>query len=355
MRYFFAGLITGIIINLLIFTSSGAIEIYPVFGATLNEIQQKTEASPLVSVNEPAYPLRRDYNLDMVSPSGRPISSSLMEGEVVSLSGDGRYYASFSRTGKDVEFRGAAGERYWKMKSMEYPYLSYSGKIVLLLNGDQSAVRVVDINGNYIRTISGRLCTTIAFSDEGDFSCIGFMDGTYYFVDEKGNVIMSGQAQTGFVVKGLAVSNNGMFACVHFGNIDRDCLRILNREKNKFTDLQVKGIHIMRTALHVREDGVVLFLDQNCIQCLSKRGGTRFLIDIPEKRPGQSSISFGNGLYVVAYTDSTGKSRSIFFNMDGEILYNREFTAETFLSSSIRGEYIFLRGSEHLYGYAFRQ
>lgn len=355
MRYFFAGLFTGIVINLLIFTSSGALEIYPVFGAALSEIELKTEPSPLVSVNEPSYPLRRDLHLDIVSPAGRLLSGVSLEGEVVSLSGDGRYYASFSRTGKEVEFRGASGERYWKLKSMEYAYVSHSGRIVLLLVGDQSAVRVVDINGNYIRTISGRLCTTVAFSDGSDYSCIGFMDGTYYFLDEKGNIVMSGQTQPGFIVKGVAVSNNGMFGCVHFGNTDRDGLRIINREKNKSTDLQVKGIHVMKTAMHIRDDGVVLFLDQKGIQCLSRRGGTRFFLDMPEKRPGQSSISFGNGLYAVAYTDSTGRSRAYFLNTDGEILYGREFAAETFLSSCIRGEYIFLRGSEHLYGYAFRQ
>ncbi len=354
MRYIISGFALGFIINLFMFTSSGAFELYPVFGASLAGDTVQVEPSPLVKAEEPLYPLRRAAKLDFVTPGGRVVFSAPIEGELAALSGDGKYYASFARTGKDVDYRGAGGERYWKFKSMEYPYLSSSGKIVLLLNGDQSALRVVDINGNYIRSISGRLCTSVAFSDRNDFSCIGFMDGTYFFLDEKGCIVMSGRVPGDSVVKGLAISNNGMFACVHSGNTGRDDLRIINREKNKYTDLSVRGIHVMKTAINVSDDGTVLFLDTNSVLCLSKKGGTRFRLDIPEKRPGYSSISFNDPLYVVAYTDKTGRSNALFISRDGEMLYTREFAGEAFLSSSIRGEYIFLRGSEHLYGYAFR-
>ena len=70
-------------------------------------------------------------------------SGSVAEG-LVAFSGDGRFHARYRKVGSEVEFFNAAGERFWRLPSLEYPYLSRRGRLIFLMNGDQSGIRIAE-------------------------------------------------------------------------------------------------------------------------------------------------------------------------------------------------------------------
>ena len=97
------------------------------------------------------------------------------------------YYVQYGKLTTDIEYFNIKGERFWKIKSNEYPYVSSRGKIILFLVADLSRVRVTDFNGNEtgIKSISGRFCTSICFSSQNDILQSGFSTAATMFLTKK--------------------------------------------------------------------------------------------------------------------------------------------------------------------------
>jgi len=145
---------------------------------------------------------------------------------------------------------------------MEYPYLSCNGKIIILMNGDQSGIRTVDYNGNLgpIR-ISGRTCTAVVFSDRGDYGGVGFLDGSYYIIDPRGALTFYGMTPKGTMVKGLAVSGNGSYCAVHYGDTRKDHLRVIEIGSGDHDEVELAHAHPVKTAMHIGGDGYCTIID----------------------------------------------------------------------------------------------
>ncbi len=352
MWYFFPGFIAGALAALFLFSPAPAVEIYPEWWGglkNLSAIEKSRDGDPKASFFVRAG--EQDYFL-LKGDGGVSVSGSVTDGSAA-FSGNGLFYARYQKVGNDVEFFNAKGDRFWKIDSMEYPYLSYGGRVVLLMNGDHSGIRMVDYNGNLANIrISGRTCTAIAFSDAADYSAVGFLDGSYYFLSPKGKMINYGMTPKGTMVKGLAVNRNGSHGAVHYGNTGKDWVRVVNIASDDYDEVDLAHAHPVKTSIHVNGDGYCTVIDTDRILYISPSGSVKLNIPVPAKREGHSSISYYNGLYAVSYTMQTGPSRLLLFRDDGVMLFTKDFPGESFLDASLREGLLFLRGSDSVFCYS---
>ncbi len=351
MKYAIPGLLVGALLNLFVFSPRGAVQISPEWFGEIAAIDS-IETSPSAP-KAPSFFVRTGDGGALVAASGKLVSHASVTDSLAAWSPGGRFYAAYQKVGDHVEFCGIAGERYWKIKSMEYPYLSRGAKLILLLNGDQTMVRFVDNSGNEIgdRSVSGMTCTVIAFSQRGDFGAVGFFDGSYHVIAPTGKVIRSGRAPRGMMVKSITVSDDGSFAAIHMGDTTRDGLRIVDTASGDSGEAALKNVHTSKTSLHVNEKGRAVIQDIDAIRCFKKNGSLAYSINVPHRRPGMSSISHYSGIYASCYARVTGSGQLVLFDADGKVLLMREYPAETYLDGSIDGGLMLLRGSDNLYCY----
>ncbi len=353
MKFFFIGLISGFVLNFIFFLPESGVQINALWHGKVNEVSS-IEKSPIFqeSASEKFF-VKKENILSLLDGKGSQIASVDIEENLSAQSGNGMYYAKYEKLGKSIELFGIAGGRYWNIKSLEYPSLSYNSKLVLLLNGDQSRIRILDLNGQPAGagSISGRLNTVISFSEQSDYAAVGFLSGTYFILNESGNIIAEGQAPKGNIIKSAAVSSNGKFAVVHFGNTDLDSLKIINIEKNKESIYKLKHIYRTNAVLNISDEGRTCFIDTDKIIILKPNGKIYSEIEIKSKREGYGSISLWQGIYSAGYTDNSGQARFLLFNENGNILMNKSFSSDSFLQTKISNGVVFLRGSDNLFCY----
>ncbi|MDR3238308.1 MAG: hypothetical protein LBT84_07385, partial [Spirochaetia bacterium] len=272
------------------------------------------------------------------------------------ISGNGQYRIRYTKVGSEIEFYGG-GQRFWKQKSMEYPYLSHSGRLIFMLNGDQSAARVIDLNGNEIgiKTIAGRVCTVISFAEHEDFGGAGFLDGSFQAVKADGGGIAAGRVSDGGMVKSMAISDNGRFVVVHGGNTKQDHIEIHHTGTGKSYTRSIDSVHISKTPIHAANDGRVVVLDKSAMLFLDEKAKVDFTIPLDEKRDGHASIKEGAAAYALGYTTRRGLARFLLIAKNGNIICQRDFPGESFLDIAFEKELIFLRGSDNLYCYSLHE
>lgn len=353
MKYIFAGILAGALLSLIFLQGENGSELVPVFHSSLTELKEYKDGAAKSS-NAEFLLSSADY-IRIVDERGYVRKVIPANDGVFEFSGLGNFYAKYSNTGRDVELFGIDGQRYWKINSNRKPFLSANGRLIFLLASDHSSIRIIDQNSTpgAQEFINGRLCTVIAFSIEEDFGACGFADGSYYFVNEKGEIIYSGVTPLGTVVKGIAISSNGLYGSIHFGNSENDFLSVIRLEKGKARNFSLSNVHSVKTSIMVSEKGDTLFFDMNSIIALNSSGKLKFRLDVPEKRPGFSALSVYNGLYTLSYTGNNGAGRFLLFTEKGNVFYSAEFSEESFLDTKIVNDFIFLRGSESLSVYSF--
>ncbi len=352
MKYLLSGFFAGAVLSLLIFRGVSASELHTGFYLNLADMDNMQ----IVDLKTAAdfYVVPRNDRIYLLSGNGTVAKRvDLPADTLAEFSGNGKYYIKYGKVSSTIELFGYNGERYWMVNSMEKPLLSKNGKLALLLVGDHSKIRLFDTNGNPagIKEFSGRLCTSIEFSEENDFACAGFVDGTYFFINEKGELLNRGALPGGNIVKGMRISSNGMYGVVHYGTEQKDRIRIVNISKNDFEDADLSSVHVMKTAIHVANDGYAAILDNDNFILFDDDAEDVFKIKIPAKRPGQASIVRTGNFYFLAYTKSTGESQLFVFNADGSLFYSREFAGESYLAAAVRDGGVIIRGSDSLFSY----
>lgn len=355
MRFLLLGLLIGIILGILPLGKPVAgFEIYPEWHGEIDAID-RIDISKNTHISKSSIPpIKAENRIFLLSGNGYKRHEVNTGDQLTAVSGNGQYYVQFEKVGTTIEFFGIRGDRFWKTGSREYPYISYNGKIILLMNGDHSRIRILDFNGNEVGTeaIHGRFCTTIAFSKHTDFACIGFLDGSFYAIDNRGTIIYSGVIANNPPIKGMAISSTGNYLAVHHGGNGHDSIRVIGIRDTESYTVHLKHNHVTKTAIHVTSDGTLTVIDNNRILIFDGDGDIRNSLAIPAKRPGHSTIAYTNGLYVASYTKKTGEALFVTFRNDG-VLYSVEFPEEPFLDCSINGSLIFLRGSRNLYCYSY--
>jgi len=351
MKYLLSGFLTGAILSLLIFQGVSAAELHTGFYLNLADFDNMQIMDSRGTADY--YVVPRNDKIYLVSGNGELAKRIELKDSLGEFSGNGHYYIQYGKVGTSIELLGYNGERYWKLASREKPVLSGSGKLILLLIGDHSRIRMFDTNGNPagVKEISGRLCTSIEFSEQNDFACFGFADGTYYFIDEKGGILNKGSLPPGNIVKGMRISSNGSYGVVHYGTEEKDGVRVVDIPDNSSDDAELSSLHHMKTALHVDNDGKVSILDNDSFTVLDDDADEIFKIRIPAKRPGQASITKLGEYYFLAYTKITGESQLYVFAGDGRLFYSREFAGESYLAAAVRDGSVIVRGSDTLFSY----
>ncbi len=356
MLYLLLGLFLGIALNFLpILEPARAIEIYPDWHGDIDLIEDIERSENPVTSKFILNPVKIPGGAFILSGNGVLLKRIIAGDHLISLSGSGEYIGKYEKTGTEVEFLNIRGERFWKVKSKEYPYLSFNGKILLLLNGDQSKVRILDNNGNAIgaREIIGRLCTIISFSRNSDFAGIGFLDGSYYILNESGEIITKDSVPANSLVKGISIHSTGNYIAVHYGNNSEDRVRLIDIKGEMLYSIPLKNVHHTKTAMNVSGNGNFSIIDYDRIVITGEEGMIEKIVGIPPARPGLSAIDYVDGLYAASYTKDSGTTQFLFFRDDGTLLLAKEFPGESFIESYIRDSVILLRGSQNLYCYNY--
>lgn len=352
MLYLLIGLITGIIFNFLpLWQPSGAVEVYPEWFGSIESIDSieksiRPELSGII-----LKPVQTDNSVFIVSGAGALLKKTGFSG-FLSVSGNGSSIVQYEKVGTTIELSNMDGDRFWKMKSGEYPYLSYNGKIIFLLNGDQSRIRIIDNNGNSAGAgeISGRVCTTISFANRSDNSGIGFLDGSYYILNSKGVIIHHDTVPESSMIKGIGVSNNGGFI-IHYGNSNKDWVRIAQPDAEYHT-IPLNNSHLTKTALCAADNGCAAIIDFDRVMLIDDDGSVESIIPIQPKMPGTASIEYTDGIYTVSYMDESSMAHFILLYGSRNI-FTKTFPGELFLETSVRPGAILLRGSQGLYCYSY--
>jgi hypothetical protein len=350
MKFFVPGFLAGACISIFLFVPKTGMEFYPNFSAPVAELERLEVNRVFAPKLSREFNFKTDKTLFRIDGSGKAERIDL-PGEYTALSGNGKYYVRFDKVGKEIEFFTTAGDRFWKMHSREYPYLSFEGQLILLLNGDHSRIRIVDHNGNEIgdKVLAGRMCTAIAFAEKGNTGAVGFLDGSYYSVNAKGEIVVSGRVQG--AVKGIAAAVGGRKVAVHFGNSQKDSLHIIDLDEETEATAVLQSVHSVKTSLVYSAAGEVLMLDGSDFVRFEEDGGEVFRYAVGKRREGHSAICSVADMYALSYTTAAGPSEFMLFSNDGVCIIEKTFNAESFLDVSVRGLTVLLRGSDNLYSY----
>jgi len=351
MRYLLAGITAGALAGIFFFQGVSASEIVPEFYNSL--------AAADLSINSDSRKIQETFVVTMdgrallIDKTGSTVKKVEYKDTLIEFSGNGNFYIQYGKVSTKIELFGITGERYWQKESREKPFMSYNGRLIFLLNGDHSGIRIFDTNGNTIGAgqIIGRLCTSVEFSEKNDFGACGFIDGSYYFVNQDGIIVNSGNVPAGNAVKGIRISSNGKFGFVHYGNTAKDGVRIINIADKDFEDSAIDNVHTVKTAMNISDEGYGVIFDNDKVLLFDDDCDLEFKLNVPKKRAGFSTIALENGVYSLGYTKSTGESQLVVFRNNGKIFYAKEYPGESFLSSSIKDRLIFLRGSDNLFAY----
>lgn len=352
MRYIFLGLIVGFILNFFVFTLSSGSELEAKWYKSLDsEFTKKTDKSK----DKNYFSVKMEHSLLTYDSNGNDISKLEDSKDIFSVSGNGRFAIKFNKVGSSVEFLNTYGEPFLKMDSREYPHLSYNGKLILLINGDLSRIRLSNFNGNIIgeKEISGRLCTSYCFSKKSDLAGVGFLDGTFYFVNEFGEIIYSNSVKNGNIVKGLAISNNGKFGVVHSGNSDKDYVRVINIVEKSSNSIYVGLSKKVKTAIFVDNSGETLFLENDSILNINDSSKLNYKMNISPVRKGYALINAIGNFYVATYPLQSGGTKFLIFKKSGKIYFSKKFKDEKFMDFYILKNKIILRGIDTLFCYKF--
>lgn len=356
MKFFFCGIVIGILLALspLATPIGGFVLTAEWYGnADTPETIQPSPSIELAGENIPA--IKSPGAVHQLNAAGTLLASFPTGGKIASPSASGEYLALYEQAGKYIEFFNIKGDRFWKMNSLEYPFLSSSSKIILLLNGDHSAIRLVDFNSNPAgaKYITGRFCTTLIFSRHSDFSAAGFLDGNYYLFDDKGAIIHNGNTD-GAMIKSMAISTNGQYLCVHYGWGNADRLRLIDIKRRANREKNLQGVYHSRIPLHVHNDGSCAYIDAGKIFVTNTRLSVQFDIKVPTVREGHASIDFNNGIYAIACPLEKGGSVFFIIRKTGEIICTKTFENEAFLDCTLGNTFILLKGMKNLYCYGYR-
>lgn len=355
MKYLISGIVAGFAAGIFFFQSASGMEIVPEFYSGLDTLDALEWADG--KEGKDGFVVTMEGKTFVVNSRCQIVNRIDTADVLYEFSGNGAFYIKYDKVGSEIELLGLAGERYLKMKSMEKPFLSYSGELILLMNGDHTSIRIFDKNGNQTGAgrISGRLCTSVEFSNGSDYAACGFADGSFYFLDRKGNIMSSGMLRPGDVVKGIAVSPGGLYGLVHYGNTDSDRLRLVNIREGESEETDLPAPHYVKTAMCVSDSGEGAFLDHNAVLFTDNDCDIDYRLSIPAKRPGYSTLSYGSGVYSLCYTKSTGEPQLLFFSRESRnIIYAKEFAGLSFLGAEVRDRLIFARGSDSLFAYRIR-
>lgn len=295
--------------------------------------------------------LERSY---LLNTQGKFIKDiPLQENEYIALSGDNNYYAKFSKLGSTIAFFGINDQPYWQIEAIQYPYISYTGSTCLLLVADLNSVHIMDKNGipTGAKTVSGKMCSDIRFSTN-DFSIIGFLSSHYYILDEKGNLVLEGNAPEGTVVKTVAISKQAKFCAVHYGDTEKDTVRVIDLASKESYEAALESVYKTKNGMAVTDDGSLYVADSLHFKLFNPKGKETLSYEIEPQSYGLAKVSLAEKLVVFSYRTESKKSALYIFTTDGTLLAKKMFE-DSSLDNTIAGSVILAKGTKSLAAWKF--
>ncbi|MDA3901198.1 MAG: hypothetical protein PF637_11855 [Spirochaetes bacterium] len=277
-----------------------------------------------------------------------------------SFSGDRNYYIQFEKVGSQIAFMNSYGEKFWVSDTPQYPYLSHSAKLILLQVSDLHTLYLRDKNGSPVgvEKIEGRMCTTIAFSKE-DSALIGFMSSEFYVVSSAGTVVLHGKTPEGTIVKGGALSDDGLYAAVHYGTVSEDaCLIIPLGGESPSEDMSVvnlESVHRTRTGLAVSNSGSLYVIDGLYFNVFDRRGEKMFSDEIEPQTYGHAVVSLYEKGVVLSYRILNNRSALAVYGSDLTLLHSEIFDDTALTHEIVDGTTLIAAGTKNLAAYSLSQ
>jgi hypothetical protein len=367
MRYFFVGLLAGIAIAVSpVLMHTPSISLYaqwksdPVDPVMTSPDPEAAQNPPVITGFEGrivSYSQNGSV-LSMVIPGDSPSASADASKKKdsplnYSLSAAGGFYATYRKTGSEIEYLSLAGDRFWKIRSQQYPYLSTNGKLVLLLVADLSRIDILNNNGLTAGAgaLTGRMCTVISFAKGCDAAAAGFLDGRFYVLSDRGDLIYSGSVPSGSMVKSIALSDKALRCAVHYGDGKKDGILTVNLEKKKTWAFTLPNILQTKTAVHITDDGTASIIDSTRILFFTIKGKVIADIPIDRQKPGHSVIARNGNLYLMSYRLESGGSALLASDGEGNTLMKKSFPAESALDCGFTGTTAWARGINTVYAW----
>lgn len=189
----------------------------------------------------------------------------------------GEGYLAYSKMGKEISYFARPGELYWKRETASYPVTDLEGRLILLLSGDLTAVRLMDRNGNMesAAPLTGLVMTDYAFTNDWPAEGKGerlpaaavlFASGPAYLILYGGSVkvvrLPIPDAEKAFA-KSIALAK-GMVA-IHMGDAEGDFVRLYSVKdaSGQFslslkTETKLPRVYPHRIAMTIVDGGVLL-------------------------------------------------------------------------------------------------
>jgi hypothetical protein len=343
MKFILLGFLLGFILTLFLVTTPYAHEIIPVGDGSLSPQSRLQGKTPVFFLAHGS----RIYEIDAQGflSGTREVSSPLF-----SLAERGHYYAGYEKAGKEINFFSRKGERFWNLKSREYPFLSLNGKQILLVTGDHSRGRILSRNGisDRVPTIYGRFITTWGMSSQDDGIAFGFLDGHYYFYDTNGSLAYRGRTVGRGSVKSIAM--NRRVGIVHSGLGRDDILTAIHLEKKKvlFTIHLGESFHSKR-AISINNERIY-FTGQKNLRVFTLGGSEETPMVTGDIAPGHSSLKHVEEMIIITYPGENHLGKMALY-FDGETLFRDRYRDDPYVDLKIAGNTFLVRGSDHYWCY----
>ena len=354
MRYAIIGLLAGILVGLApVFITHTGFVLTPLWYGSLQKIQA-TEPAPINDTSM-TFAVTTDSGYYHIRASGLVQKFIAGADAFVKPTSDGKFYITYKKVGNEIAMYNANNEFFWKLPSTEYPYISPDGSIIILLTADGSSARIADFNGNVYSNpeLNGQFTTALSFSQKGSFAGIGFIDGRYYILNNKGQILYKGIAPSSTVVKGIAIDDTGNYALVHCGNSSKDYIVGIAIAKQKSFTYELSAPHYIKTSMAINTTGKAIFLDIGRLLEIDIKGQDVTGYQIIKKRYGQSQVSSAGDIFMISYPTHTGGSVWYVWQWGKGTLYQKEFYEEPFLHHILSHNIILLQGQDTLLCFSY--
>ncbi len=176
---------------------------------------------------------------------------------------------------------------------------------------------------------------------------------SFYFLNSRGNVTFSGRTNPGTVVKSMAISNNGKYGALHYGDSNHDFIRIINIPDQEAVDVALKTVQFTRSAISVNNTGLCSFLDTITLNLYDSQGEVLFSRAVPKKRIGLAKVHTERNFTTLSYGLQRGGAQFYIFDNNGSLLFSKRFSQKSFLSCSLseKEEIITLEDRDSLCAY----
>lgn len=354
MKYLFIGLFAGILLSIVpVSFYKSSVSVLPSWEGSISDFTTTQYNSKIVSGN--SITLNFDNRMVVLKENGELLKDFSVNGLAAS-SGNGQYYVRYDKVGSELQMFNINNEPFWKIKSYQYPYVSTNAKNILLMVADQSHIFIANENGNISATdeINDRLCTVISFSTLNDYAAAGFVNGRFYCINNQGKIYFKGELPSDYMVKNIAISNNGKFWAIHGGNNKEDFLFIQQEGKKNLKKLKLNSVQHNRGALCINDTGLTTILDYDRILIVSPSAKIKKDIKTFPARGGSATLLYKGDLAILAYPLKNGGSAFRLFNLTGNMIYQGNYPQDQFIKPYHAGNSILLRGTSRLYSYSIQ-